>query len=108
MAADLSQLEITATGGGVEFAVKVVPGASQTKIAGLLGNALKLAVAAPPEGGKANDAVVDLLAETLSVKRAQVAITAGRSQPHKRVAIAGCTAEMLRAALARCASGHQA
>ncbi len=100
MAADLSQLDIEVTASGVEFAVKVVPGASRTKIAGLLGAALKLAVAAPPEGGKANDAVVDLLAKAAGVKRGQVSIVAGQTQPHKRVAISGCTAEQLRAALA--------
>lgn len=108
MAADFSQLDISATVGGVEFAVKVVPGASRTKIAGLLGNALKLAVAAPPEGGKANEAVVALLAKTLGVKRGQVAIAAGHAQPHKRIAVAGCAPETLRAALARHAGDERA
>jgi hypothetical protein len=108
MAADLSQLEITSTASGVEFAVKVVPGASRTRIIGLLGGALKLAVAAPPEGGKANEAVVELLAKAVGVKRGHVAIAAGHTQPQKRIAITGCTAETLYAALARCASGTRA
>ncbi len=89
MPADFSALEAIGTGGGVEFAVKVVPGASQTRIVGVLGRALKLTVAAAPERGKANDSVIDLIASTLGVKRGDVSIVSGLSRPLKRVAVAG-------------------
>jgi uncharacterized protein len=92
-------LDITTLPTGIEFAVKVVPGASRTKIAGLLGTALKLAVAAPPEAGKANAAVIELLAKTLGVKKSAIQITSGHTQPHKRIAIAGVTAADARARL---------
>ncbi len=94
---------LTATADGIRLHVKVVPGASRTKIAGVLGDRLKLAVAAPPEGGKANRAVCELLAEFFGVAERDVLITAGQSQPMKTIEIVGVTAcaatEKLRAAL---------
>ncbi len=95
-AAEVNALALVATPGGVQLDVKVVPGASRTKIAGVLGTALKLAVAAPPEGGKANAAVIKLLAATFGVKRGEVAIVSGHTQPHKRVVVAGLTVEKTR------------
>jgi hypothetical protein len=65
--------------------VKVVPGAGREGIAGWMGDRLKLKVTAPPEKGKANEAVVDLLAETLGVPRARVRIVSGGSSPFKTV-----------------------
>jgi uncharacterized protein (TIGR00251 family) len=86
--------------GGVELRLKVVPGASRSAIVGALGNRLKVRVAAPPEAGKANRAVVELLAAALGVK--DVRITAGHSGPEKTVLIVGLDAE---AAVRRSAFG---
>jgi uncharacterized protein (TIGR00251 family) len=52
--------------------VWVVPGASQTKLAGWYDGALRVRVAAPPEGGRANRALLALLRETTGVRRARV------------------------------------
>jgi hypothetical protein len=98
---DAGKLEIVERGGGIEFTVKVVPGASRTKVAGLWGTALKLAVSAPPEGGKANGAVTKLLAEVLGVKAAQISIVSGQTQPVKRVAVAGLTSAAARVRLTK-------
>lgn len=89
-------IELIERAGGVEFAVKVVPGASRTRIVGRWGEALKVAVAAPPEGGKANSALVALLAKTFGVGRGAVTIVAGQSQPRKRVSVSGLTAGAVR------------
>lgn len=75
--------------GHLILSLKVIPGARQTKIAGPLGDALKVMVAAPPEDGAANAAVVELLAKALGVPRKQIAITAGLTSPRKTVKIAG-------------------
>ena len=83
---DLSSV-LSATADGVALRVKVVPGASRTKLAGLLGDRLKLAVAAPPEAGKANRAVCALLAETFHVSPRDVTVVAGRTQPTKTVEV---------------------
>jgi uncharacterized protein len=77
--------------------VKVVPGASQTKIAGLLGDALKIRVQAQPEKGKANAAVLEILAKFLGVPAHQLTICTGHSSQTKVVEIKG----MSDAALAR-------
>ena len=71
--------------------VKVVPGARADKIAGPLGDRLKIRVSAPPEGGKANKAVCALLARAIGVKPARVTVHAGASNPEKIIRIEGLT-----------------
>lgn len=74
---------------GVLLRLKVVPGAKRSAVVGLLGDRLKVAVSAPPERGKANDAVVALLAEALGVAVRDIEVTAGHTQPRKTVRVAG-------------------
>jgi hypothetical protein len=69
--------------------VKVVPGASRDRVAGRYGDGIKVQVSAPPEGGKANKAVEQLLAEALGVKAQQVRVVKGHAQPRKVVEIDG-------------------
>jgi uncharacterized protein len=79
--------------GGVLLRVKVVPGARREEIAGVLdlptGPRLKVRVSAPPEGGRANDAVCALLASTLGVHTRSVSIASGHTSPEKTVRVAG-------------------
>jgi len=74
---------------GILLVVKVVPGSSKTAIAGTIDGMLKVKVAAPPERGKANEALIDFLAETLGVKRNAVAIVRGHTHPVKHVRVSG-------------------
>ncbi len=74
-------------GGGIELALKVVPSASRSEIAGTLGDRLKVRVAAPAEKGQANRAVVALLREWLGARR--VEIVAGRSRADKTARVEG-------------------
>ena len=76
---------------GVIIAVKVVPGSSRDRVVGELGDALKVAVSAPPEGGTANKAVEALLTEVLGLPRGSVTIVRGHSNPRKQVLIRGLT-----------------
>jgi uncharacterized protein (TIGR00251 family) len=93
-------IQITEHDGGVDFPVKVVPGSSRNKIAGVWDDALRVTVAAPPEAGKANKEVVRLLAATFGVKRSDVTITHGQTQPLKRVRVVSISAEHARRVLA--------
>lgn len=69
--------------------VRVAPGASRPGIVGRHGAAWKLRVAAAPEAGKANDAVVRLLAETLALPVCDIEIVAGHTSRDKLVELAG-------------------
>ena len=68
---------------GWEIRVKAVPGASRSRIAGVLGDRLKVQVAAPPEDGKANKAVAEVLARWLGLAKSEVELVSGASQPAK-------------------------
>jgi uncharacterized protein len=91
----MSAIQIQETPGGVVFTAKIVPGSSRTAVVGLLGGMVKIKVAAPPEKGKANQALIAFLAECLGVKRNDVAILAGQSNPVKQVQVAGVSAQTL-------------
>jgi len=69
---------------GTEVAVWVVPGASKTEVVGLYDGVLRVRVAAPPEGGKANKAVVRLLAKKTG---ARVRLISGGASRRKRLLI---------------------
>ncbi len=63
--------------------VKVVPGSSKNRIDGWLGEFLKIRVRAKPEKGNANEAVANLLAETLGIPRQNVKISSGSASQRK-------------------------
>lgn len=75
--------------GGVELRVKVVPGASRDRIAGLLGDALKVQVASAPERGKANASVMALIARALGLSARDISVVRGRTSPQKVLMIRG-------------------
>lgn len=69
--------------------VKAVPGASRSEIVGRLGPALKVRVAAPPEGGKANREVIALVAARLGLAEGCVTLVSGQSSAAKVLAVRG-------------------
>jgi uncharacterized protein len=69
--------------------VKVVPRAARDEVVGWLDGALKIRVAAAPEGGRANRAVVEMLATALKLKKTAVTIAGGAGSVRKRVSIEG-------------------
>ena len=77
------------------IAVKVHPRAPRTHVTGRLGDAWKLALAAPPVDGKANDECIRYLAELAGVPRSQVRLIAGATNRNKVVEIEGVAQEAL-------------
>ncbi len=77
---------------GASFAVRVQPRASRNAVVGEMGDALKIALTAPPVEGKANEACVDFVANLLKVQRSSVTIASGESSRNKVVRIAGMRA----------------
>jgi uncharacterized protein (TIGR00251 family) len=69
--------------------VKVVPGARRDEVAGKYGEGIKVRVSAPPEAGKANAAVVEVVAGLFGVKASAVRIVRGQTNPRKTVSIDG-------------------
>jgi len=77
------------TGKGISFAVKVHPRARKNAITGVVGDALKLALTAPPVEGRANQAVIEFFAELFAIPRSSVTIASGETSRNKVVRIAG-------------------
>jgi len=69
--------------------LRVSPGAARASVVGRFGDAWKVRVAAAPEGGRANEAVVRLLAETLAVPRDAVTLVSGHGGRDKIVELIG-------------------
>jgi len=73
--------------GGSQIKVRAAPGARTERIVGVHGDALKIAVQAPPERGRANDRLLAVLAKALGVPVRTLAITAGATGRDKLVRI---------------------
>ena len=71
------------TASGATFQVKVHPRAKKNAITGEIGDALKLALTAPPIEGRANEACIAFFAEFLNVPRSSVTIAAGETSRNK-------------------------
>jgi uncharacterized protein (TIGR00251 family) len=69
--------------------LRVSPGAARAEIVGRYGEGWKVRVAAPPEDGRANDAVLHLLAGALAVPRTALTLVSGHSGRDKIVELAG-------------------
>ena len=87
--------------------LRVVPCAHRAGIVGRYGDAWKVRVAAAPEAGKANDAVLDLLARTLDLPRHDLELTAGRASRDKVVVLEGLTSEAADSMLAAAAERNR-
>ena len=92
---------IEAVADGVRLALRVTPKASRNAIAGLAatasgGTALKVTVTAVPENGKANEAVVKLLAKAWKLPKTSLTVVAGATDRNKIVHVAGDPADLMR------------
>jgi uncharacterized protein (TIGR00251 family) len=92
----MTALRIEQRDGSVRFTVRVQPRASRNEIVGLHGDALKVRLSAPPVGGAANAALVELLAAALAVSRASVRVVAGATSRSKLVEIDGVSMKNIR------------
>ncbi len=81
---------------GSTLKVRVAPGASRERIAGLHGDALKVAVREPPEKGRANEAVARLLAETFGPRPSDGTVVRGHTSRDKVVLFRGLAEAELR------------
>ncbi len=81
---------------GISFAVKVQPRAKKNAITGTVGDALKLALTAPPVEGKANQAVIEFFADLFQIARSSVTIASGETSRNKVIRVSGISAQRVR------------
>jgi uncharacterized protein len=85
--------------GAVTFPVRVQPRASKDEVAGEMGGALKVRLRAPAVEDRANEALVEFLAQLLKTPRAAVRILSGERSRTKRIEIRGVTRQQILALL---------
>jgi uncharacterized protein len=90
---------------GCILPVRAQPGARKAGILGEHAGALKVAVTAPPEDGRANKALAELLAKALNLKRSQVKLLSGEANREKRFLLAGVSKRDLYALVAALLQG---
>ncbi len=96
---NIDVLRLTVEDNAVLLLVKIVPGASRTRFLGEWDGRARIAVAAPPQKGRANRAVLDFLAKRLGAAKKDVSVVAGLTTTLKTVRIDRATADAVRAAL---------
>jgi uncharacterized protein (TIGR00251 family) len=98
-ASSSASVSITESSGSLQIAVRVVPRAGRTGVAGVREGALVVRLAAPPVGGAANEALVAFLGSLVDRPKRDVAIVSGSTSRDKRVRIHGVTVRELQAKL---------
>lgn len=89
-------IELTDHAEGTVIAVVAQPGARRPGVLGERNGALRLAVSAPPDKGKANAALAELLAEAVGCKASAVRLVGGQTSRQKRFLVGGVSAEEIR------------
>jgi uncharacterized protein (TIGR00251 family) len=84
---------------GVVLLVRAHPGARRNAILGVREGALRIAVTAAPEKGKANQAIIALLSKTLGISKSKIELVSGETSPNKRMLVTGMQLDQLRQAL---------
>ena len=93
-------VEIQERNGAVVFRVRVRPRASKDEVAGEIDGALKVRLQAPAVEGRANEALIEFLAQLLKTPKAAVRILSGDRSRTKRIEIRGVTGQQIQALLA--------
>ena len=74
---------------GVKLSVKIIPNSSKNEIVGIIDNALKIKLDAPPVEGKANEKCIKFLSKLLNVPKTSISITSGERSKNKTLFIKG-------------------
>jgi uncharacterized protein (TIGR00251 family) len=80
---------------GVLLPVRAQPGARRNQITGEHNGHLKVAVTQVAEKGKANDAILEVLCESLNLRKSQVELISGETSREKKVLVSGIAMEIL-------------
>jgi uncharacterized protein (TIGR00251 family) len=97
---DLPPLQLDAHLSGIVLQVRAQPAARRNAITGIHAGALKIAVTAAPEKGKANAAILSVLCDQLGLAPSQVAVIAGETSRQKKLLITGISSDELQQRIA--------
>ena len=86
-------LELTQTPDGVILLVKAQPGARKNEVAGERNGRLIVKCTQAPEKGKANDAIIEILAKALDVRKSRISLVSGQTNSEKKFLIEDATIE---------------
>ncbi len=92
-------LDLEQQADGVVLPIRAHAGARRNAILGARAGALRVAVTAAPEKGKANQAIVALLSKTLGIAKSSIELVAGETSPQKRLLLRGAGLEQVRSVL---------
>jgi uncharacterized protein (TIGR00251 family) len=93
-------LELTPHADRTILSVRAQPGARRDEIRGVHDGALRVAVTAAPEKGKANHAIIKLLAKTLGIAKSRVVLISGETSRNKTFLVHGLSQQKVADALA--------
>lgn len=85
--------------GSALLTLHIQPGAKKTEVTGLHGDALKIRLSAPPVDGKANEALLRFVADTLDLPKSVVTLKSGQTSRRKVVEVSPADARNLEARL---------
>jgi uncharacterized protein (TIGR00251 family) len=74
---------------GIILSVRAQPGARKDEIVGKWADSIKVRVTAPPEKGKANEAIIKLLAKKLGLKKPAISLISGETSREKKILLQG-------------------
>jgi uncharacterized protein (TIGR00251 family) len=94
-------IEIAPHPRGVLLPVRAHAGARQNAVLGEHNGKLRVAVTAAPEKGKANKAIIEVLADAFDLPKSSIELTAGETSPQKRFLVVGAKEEKFRSLLER-------
>ena len=94
-------VQLEETTAGIALPVKALPGSRRNGIVGEHARSLKVAVTQAPEKGKANDAIIEVLADLLELKRNQLRLVSGATSSLKRFLVTGVSLDVLQLRIER-------
>jgi len=89
-------VELQESEGGIIIPVRAQPGAKKNAVTGVHAGQLKVAVTQAPEKGKANQALIEVLAEALQLPRSRISLISGATSGQKKFRVEGCDLASLR------------
>ena len=98
-------IAVTEYAEGCILPVRAQPGARRNGVQGEQAGAIKVAVTAPPQDGRANEALIEVLREALGVRRSQIELISGATGRDKRFLIRGVSREELARRVAELLAG---